>query len=166
MPGSDGGLVSCVGGCNSTIFKSRRVHRPLVEQQANIHLLPTNPPKEQPNYLRYSKYGYRPQLPAPDPLLPSTIKVKKSRKHRDRKYSFDVNFSYYHSLIQILCSIKSFWCRNPKRYNHQNRRLFGRRRHDKTIPTVSRSISVLVLRNSDRCHWCSRTGVRNRDSLQ
>lgn len=89
MPGSDG-LVSCVGGCNSTIFKSRRVHRPLVEQQnqANIHLSAPPKPKECPN-LVYSHSRYRPatqetQTPLP-PIFQYVPKVKKSRKRRDRK---------------------------------------------------------------------------------
>lgn len=61
MPGSDG-LVSCVGGCNSKLFKSRRVHRPLVDSmsQGNINLQAPPRPDEKPDKLAYSRNRYRP----------------------------------------------------------------------------------------------------------
>lgn len=84
MPGSDG-LVSCVGGCNSTIFKSQRVHRPLIEQQPNIHL--NAPPQSKGQSVKYGKPLARSQATLP-PICQYVPKVKKSRKRRDRKYSF------------------------------------------------------------------------------
>lgn len=87
MSGSDG-LVSCVGGCDSKIFKSRRVHRPLVDNisQANIHL--QAPPKPKSDEKRPRVYSrYRLINPSPTPLTIREVKgVKKSRKRRDRRF--------------------------------------------------------------------------------
>lgn len=86
MPGSEG-LVSCVGGCNSTIFKSQRVHRPLVELQPNIHLNAPSQLKEK--QAKYGK-GIGPTTSLP-PICQYVPMVKKSRKRRDRKYSCSVH---------------------------------------------------------------------------
>ncbi len=91
MPGSEG-LTSCVGGCNSKVFKSGRVHRPLVglRPEGNIHL---NKPYI-PNLTRYERHLYHTTSYVPPSLedriqspviLPRVPNVKKSRKRRDRK---------------------------------------------------------------------------------
>lgn len=86
MSGSDG-FVSCVGGCDSKIFKSRRVHRPLVDNisQANIHLqAPTKTKADDKRPHIYSRY--RLISPSPTPLTIREVRgVKKSRKRRDRR---------------------------------------------------------------------------------
>lgn len=86
MPGSDG-LVSCVGGCNSKLFNSRRVHRPLVDNnsQKTIHLLPESHSK--PFISRYPNSKEVVHLP-PVQIFSAVPNVKKSRKRRDRKYIF------------------------------------------------------------------------------
>lgn len=81
MSGS-GGLVSCVGGCNSKVFQSRRVHRPLVDSSLSTNIHPAT--LEKPDKFEISRNRYR----SIDPATCRPIKgVKKMRKRRDRKYT-------------------------------------------------------------------------------
>lgn len=103
MSGADG-LVSCVGGCNSKLFNSRRVHRPLVNNisQPNIHLLqPSQSVLEKSAKCPSNRYRKPVDIP---PIICHVPNVKKSRKRRDRKYHLFLTEKYfgYNFLIAFL----------------------------------------------------------------
>lgn len=86
MSGADG-LVSCVGGCHSKLFSSRRVHRPLVDNNSNvnIHLLT---PRQSLTTEKSEQCSTRQnRLQSITLPMPSISNVKKSRKRRDRRYT-------------------------------------------------------------------------------
>ncbi|XP_037046387.1 uncharacterized protein LOC119081490 [Bradysia coprophila] len=79
MSGSDG-LVTCVGGCNSELFNSRRVHRPIVNTYVDtIHLHDTTQGVSGKSELCSTGQNRLPMVNVPN--------VKKSRKRRDRRLS-------------------------------------------------------------------------------
>lgn len=102
MSGS-GGLVSCVGGCNSKLFNSRRVHRPLIELSSDKALKFFEPrPASDTSEQSSNRQNRLESITLP---MPSVANVKKSRKRRDRRYfnyTFDGNFNYINVHLHIL----------------------------------------------------------------